>query len=136
MWKLMIVLCVAFSANLSAEIKVLALAGSTRDDSINKKLIVDAANIARQMQATVTVIDLKDYQMALHPGNNQLHRAVPDILHSRQNQRVVPKSDKAHYQNHALMFRIQINNLDSFPCIAMFNTLRKILRIGKRTQGY
>ena len=53
MWKWMIVLCVVFSVNLRAEIKVLALAGSTREDSVNKKLVVDAAKIARQMKANV-----------------------------------------------------------------------------------
>lgn len=62
MWKsLIIMLCVAFTTSLCAEINVLALAGSTRDDSLNKKLIVEAADLASQMGANVIVIDLKDY---------------------------------------------------------------------------
>jgi chromate reductase, NAD(P)H dehydrogenase (quinone) len=48
---------------LSAEMKVLALSGSTRTDSYNKMLVQDAAKIARGMGATVTIIDLKDYPM-------------------------------------------------------------------------
>ncbi len=35
MWKLIIVLCLVFSVNLSAEIKVLVFAGSTREDSVH-----------------------------------------------------------------------------------------------------
>lgn len=62
MWKsLIIILCIAFTTSLCAEINVLALAGSTRDDSLNKKLIVEAADLASQMGANVIVIDLKDY---------------------------------------------------------------------------
>ena len=48
---------------LSAEVKVLAFAGSTRSDSYNKKLIHEAADIERQLKAEVTVIDLRDYPM-------------------------------------------------------------------------
>ena len=91
MWKLMIVLCVAFSANLSAEIKVLALAGSTRDDSINKKLIVDAANIARQMQATVTVIDLKDYQIPFYNEDLEAKEGMP--IKAKQLRQLMIQSD-------------------------------------------
>lgn len=51
------------TAPLAAEMKVLALAGSTRAESYNKKLVNEAANLAREMGAKVTVVDLKDYPM-------------------------------------------------------------------------
>lgn len=73
----MIVLCVVFSANLSAEIKVLAFAGSTRKDSVNKKLVVEAAQIARQMQANVTVIDLKEYPIPFYDEDLETKEGMP-----------------------------------------------------------
>ena len=51
---------------LAAETKVLAFAGSTRKDSFNKQLVQQAASIAREMGANVTVIDLKDYPMPFY----------------------------------------------------------------------
>jgi chromate reductase, NAD(P)H dehydrogenase (quinone) len=59
--KWFICIAVILSFSLSAEKKVLAFAGSTRVGSYNKKLVNDAAEIARKMGAAVTVIDLKDY---------------------------------------------------------------------------
>lgn len=63
--------------SLSAEIKVLAFAGSTRADSYNKKLVKEAAEIARQMGATVTVIDLKDYPIPLYEGDLEMKQGMP-----------------------------------------------------------
>lgn len=77
MWKYMVVLCVALSATLSAEKKVLAFAGSTREDSANKKLIVETANLARQMGANVTVIDLKDYPIPLYDEDLEAREGMP-----------------------------------------------------------
>ena len=68
MWKWMIVFCVAFSATLNAEIKVLTFAGSTREESVNKKLVLEAARIIRQLEASVVVVDLKDYPIPFKPG--------------------------------------------------------------------
>lgn len=48
-----------------AEVKVLAFSGSTRNDSYNKKVIQEAAQFAREMQASVKIIDLKDFSMPL-----------------------------------------------------------------------
>lgn len=62
---------------LSAELKVLAFAGSTRSDSYNKKLVCDAAAIARQMGATVTIIDLKDYPMPFYDADLEATQGMP-----------------------------------------------------------
>lgn len=78
MLKWIIVLCVAFSANLSAEVKVLAFAGSTREDSVNKKLVVEAAKVARQMQSNVTVIDLKDYPIPFYDEDLETNEGMPN----------------------------------------------------------
>ena len=64
-------------APLSAEMKVLAFAGSTRADSYNKKLISDAADIARKLGAKVTVIDLKDYPMPFYDGDLETKEGLP-----------------------------------------------------------
>jgi chromate reductase len=50
----------------AAEVKVLAVSGSTREGSFNKKLAQQAAQIAKDLGATVTYIDLKDYQIPLY----------------------------------------------------------------------
>lgn len=77
MWQWMIILCVAFSVNLSAEIKILAFSGSMREDSVNKKLVCEAANLARQMGANVTVIDLKDYPIPFYDGDLEAKEGMP-----------------------------------------------------------
>jgi chromate reductase len=51
------------------QMKVIALAGSTRADSYNKKLVREAAKIAQEMGAEVTVIDLKDYPMPFYDAD-------------------------------------------------------------------
>lgn len=77
MWKWMIVLCVAFSAAINAEPTVLAFAGSTREDSVNKKLVSEAADFARQMGADVTVIDLRDYPIPFYDGDLETREGMP-----------------------------------------------------------
>lgn len=63
---------------LSAQIKMVAFAGSTRAESFNKKLVNEAAVMARQMGAHVTVIDLKDYPMPLFDADNEVKQGMPD----------------------------------------------------------
>lgn len=77
MWKWLIVLCVAFTATVNAETRVLAFGGSTQEDSINKKLVLEAANLARQMGASVTVIDLKDYPIPLYDADLETEEGMP-----------------------------------------------------------
>lgn len=78
MWKLMIILCVGLSTALSAEVNVLAFAGSTREASVNKKLIVEVAYIAREKNANVTLIDLKDYPIPFYDGDLEATEGMPE----------------------------------------------------------
>ena len=78
MKKILLLACLAVAGmSLSAEMKVLALAGSGRGDLLNKKLVKEAAEIARQMGATVTVIDLKDYPMPFYDAEFETKRGMP-----------------------------------------------------------
>lgn len=72
MAKIFLILCSAILTAvipLTGEMKVLAFSGSTRTNSLNKKLVEEAAHIAREMGASVTVIDLRDYPMPLYDGD-------------------------------------------------------------------
>ena len=64
-------------AQLSAQVKVLAFAGSTRADSYNERLVADAAQIARQMGATVTLINLKDYPIPFYDADLEAKQGMP-----------------------------------------------------------
>jgi chromate reductase, NAD(P)H dehydrogenase (quinone) len=85
--KVNLVLALLFSAQLTAETqgpatqnattKVLAFAGSTRKDSYNKKLVQEAAAIARKSGASVTVIDLKEYPIPLYDGDAEAAEGMP-----------------------------------------------------------
>ncbi|HSX14261.1 MAG TPA: NAD(P)H-dependent oxidoreductase [Chlamydiales bacterium] len=63
--------------SLVAEQKVIAFSGSTRSDSYNKKLVLQASEIAKQMGATVTVIDLKDYPIPFYDGDLEDKKGLP-----------------------------------------------------------
>lgn len=76
MWKL-IFLCLCVSMTLKAEINVLAFAGSTRKDSVNKKLVKEAAVIAKDLGANVTLIDLKDFDMPFFDGDLETNQGMP-----------------------------------------------------------
>lgn len=58
--------------------RILALAGSTRQGSFNKKLIKIAAEAARNAGADVTLIDLKDYPMPLYDGDLEKEQGIPE----------------------------------------------------------
>lgn len=62
---------------LSAEKKVLAFSGSTREDSYNQQLVMQAAGIARQQGATVTVINLRDYPMPFYNADQEAAIGMP-----------------------------------------------------------
>lgn len=66
------------TASLYAEVKVLAFAGSTRQDSDNKKLIAEAAKIAQESGATVTLVDLKDFPMPFYDGDLEKKQGMPE----------------------------------------------------------
>ena len=60
-----------------AQIKILAFAGSTREQSLNKKLIRIAARGAAEAGAEVTLIDLRDYPMPLYDGDYEDASGLP-----------------------------------------------------------
>jgi len=58
--------------------KLLFLAGSTRKDSINKKLAKTASEIAEGMTAQITYIDLKDFDMPIYNGDLEETSGLPE----------------------------------------------------------
>lgn len=74
---LLIGLSIALIFPAFAETKVLAFAGSSRKDSYNRKLICAAADIAKQLGATVTLIDLKDYPMPFYDADLEAQQGMP-----------------------------------------------------------
>ena len=58
--------------------KILAFAGSTRAESINKKLIKIAAKGARDAGADVTLIDLRDYSLPMFDGDVEDREGLPE----------------------------------------------------------
>ncbi|MBL4701970.1 MAG: NAD(P)H-dependent oxidoreductase [Phycisphaeraceae bacterium] len=58
--------------------KILAFAGSARKDSLNKKLVKLAADMAQQKGVQVTVIDLVDYPMPLYDGDLEEAQGAPE----------------------------------------------------------
>ena len=59
-------------------IKILAFAGSTRLDSLNRRLIDVAASIARGASADVTLLDLNDYPLPLYNGDLEAKEGLPE----------------------------------------------------------
>ncbi len=66
---------------MSRPAKILAFAGSARRDSLNKKLIRAAGEVARDAGAEVTVIDLADYELPLYDGDLEAESGLPDNAH-------------------------------------------------------
>lgn len=58
--------------------KILAFAGSTREDSLNKKMVRVAADGARAAGADVTWVDLRDYPMPLYDGDLEAAHGLPE----------------------------------------------------------
>ncbi len=61
-----ILIFLACSSALLADLNVLVFAGSTRSDSYNKRLAAEAAQIVEELGGQATVIDLKDYAMPFY----------------------------------------------------------------------
>ena len=58
--------------------KILAFAGSLREGSLNKKLLALAVEGAREADAEVTVIDLRDYPMPIYDGDLEASDGIPE----------------------------------------------------------
>lgn len=57
--------------------RILALAGSTREASYNKKLVKIAVAGARKAGAEVTLIDLRDFALPLYDGDLETQHGLP-----------------------------------------------------------
>ncbi len=57
--------------------KILAFAGSTRRDSLNKRLVKIAADKAREAGGEVTLIDLRDFALPLYDGDLEDAEGAP-----------------------------------------------------------
>lgn len=77
MLKWFLIAAMAASTILQAQIEVLAFAGSTRADSVNKKLVNEAAKIAEECGGKVTVIDLKDYPIPFYDADLEADEGMP-----------------------------------------------------------
>lgn len=69
---------------MSQSPKLLAFAGSTRQDSFNKKLVKVVADGAREAGADVTVIDLKDYPLPLFDQDLEAEGMPANVLLLKQ----------------------------------------------------
>jgi chromate reductase len=58
--------------------RILAFAGSLRRDSFNKKLVSIAAHGAREAEAEVTLIDLKDFPLPLFDQDLEAEQGIPE----------------------------------------------------------
>ena len=61
-----------------SDIKILAFAGSTREDSFNKKLVRVAVEFAKKAGAHVTLIDLHDFPMPLMDQDLETKSGIPE----------------------------------------------------------
>lgn len=77
MLKFILFIFIIFINPLQAQIKVLAFAGSSRTDSVNKKLVEEAARVAKHLGAAVKVIDLKDFPFPLYNADQEAKDGMP-----------------------------------------------------------
>lgn len=67
-----------FALPLAAEFQIVAISGSTRADSFNKKVLAQAVEIAREHGAKVTLIDLKEYPILFYDGDLERDQGMPE----------------------------------------------------------
>tara|TARA_Y100000588_G_scaffold97290_1_gene105585 strand:+ start:200 stop:790 length:591 start_codon:yes stop_codon:yes gene_type:complete len=60
--------------------KIVALSGSSRNKSWNKKLLAIAADGAKSAGAEVTIIDLADFPMPIYDGDLEEKLGLPDAV--------------------------------------------------------
>lgn len=97
--------------------RLLAFAGSTRQDSYNKKLIRIAADSAQQAGAEIMVIDLRDYSLPLFDQDLELEQGLPEN---------VRKLKALFYDHHGLMIASPEYNSSITPLLK--NTLDWVSR--------
>ena len=77
MIRTIITLLMLTAFTLQAEVNVLAFSGSTRNDSLNQKLVTEAALVTKQLGANVTLVNLKDYEMPLYNSDLEAKDGQP-----------------------------------------------------------
>lgn len=65
------------SAHLEKTVKVLAIPGALRSDSLNRKLLAAASTMAGAAGASVTTIDLRDFDIPLYDGDAEAAHGLP-----------------------------------------------------------
>ncbi len=63
---------------MSSAVKIVAFAGSTRKDSVNKKLVAIAAKGAREAEAEVNLLDLAEFPLPLYDGDLEESQGIPE----------------------------------------------------------
>ena len=66
----------ALSDNLNKP-KLLFIAGSTRKESLNKKLAYNVFKVAENLGADATLIDLRDFPMPIYDGDLESNQGLP-----------------------------------------------------------
>ncbi len=84
-------LCLAAAVPFFGQMNIVAFSGSTRSDSYNKKLIQEAAMMARKMGAKVTVIDLKYFPIPFYDGDLEAKQGLPEAV--KKLRKLLLKSD-------------------------------------------
>ena len=75
------VLSISITRKIINMTKILAFAGSSRKESINKKLVNIAAISAKKEGAMVTIIDLADYPMPIFNQDLEAEQGMPEKAH-------------------------------------------------------
>ncbi len=83
--KILIMLIILVFAKLNAEVKVLTFSGSTREQSVNKKLAREAANIACELKAKSLFIDLKNLPLPFYDADLEARQGMPDNVKKFRN---------------------------------------------------
>lgn len=91
MKNILILFCLLLLSPLSAEVKILAFAGSTREGSLNKQLVKEAAQVARDLNASVTVIDLEDFRLPIYEADLEKKNGMP--INAKRLRRLLMESD-------------------------------------------
>lgn len=68
--------------------KILAFAGSGRQDSLNRKLVNLAADAAREAGASVTVVNLRDLQLPIYDGDLEAEKGIPEAAKAFKKQMI------------------------------------------------
>jgi chromate reductase, NAD(P)H dehydrogenase (quinone) len=88
------VLIVAFCLQIGvlfADMHVLAVAGSTREDSLNRKLLAEAVQLLEARGASVTLFDLKKSPMPFYDGDLEREEGMPE--NAKSFRRLMMESD-------------------------------------------